>query len=215
MATRGIDVSHHQGIINWSKVPDEYVFMKCTQGTKFFDPKFEANKAGARNEKMVIGYYHFADGTDPIKEAEWFLKKVGDIREGEMLVLDYELNIPSGVAWSLAFLKYVESKVGFKPLLYTYHGTLLKYDWTPVSSQNFGLWAARYGQQEQTPNPKYKPTTGSWPFYAVWQYCSRGKVPGIVGNVDLNTTDMDMDTLKKYGKPKTAECNHKCPKHCV
>lgn len=52
---------------------------------------------------------------------------------------------------------------------------------------------------------EYKePQTGLWSFYAIWQFSSTGKVDGIDGRVDLNTTTMNLETLKKYGKPKTA-----------
>lgn len=175
---------------------------------------YQKNKDGARKAGLLFGSYHFGRATNARKEAEYFVAQAGDIQEGELLVLDYELYTLSDPAtWCLDFLKRVEELVGFKPLLYTYHGILLKYNWKKVSDNNNGLWAARYGLQEQNPNPKYKPATGSWPFYAIWQYCSRGIVPGIVGNVDLNHCDISLETLKKYGKKIT--CTKSCKIHCL
>lgn len=201
---RGIDISHHNGIINWEKVDTDFAIIKCTQGTKFLDPKFQANKNGIQNAKILCGYYHFADAGDPLKEADWFLKNVSDIQEGELVVLDYETYALADPAdWCLRWLTRVEKKLGFKPLLYTYHGLLKKYNWSKVSENGNALWAARYGLQEQKPNLQYQPATGSWKNYTIWQFCSKGKAKGITGNVDLNVVYLSLQDLKKFGKPKS------------
>lgn len=215
---RGIDIARYQGNVDFAKVKKggyEFVIAKCTESVGYKDPFYQKNKDGARSEGLLFGSYHFGRGTNARKEAEYFVSQVGDIQPGELLVLDYELYVLKDPAsWCLDFLKRVEELVGFKPLLYTYHGILNAYNWKKVSDNNNGLWAARYGLQEQNPNPKYKPSTGSWPFLTIWQYCSKGKVPGIVGNVDLNHCDINIDTLRKYGKPGEVTCNKSCPKHC-
>ena len=196
---KGLDISHHQndaGKIDWGKVQGyEFVFVKCTEGTSYVDPKYKENRAAIRSKGLLFGAYHFANGTDAMAEANHFLANVGDLQEGEIVVLDYETKVlKDPAAWSLVWLQRVESKLGFKPMLYTYDAMLRAYDWSKVSNNNNGLWAARYSL--------LSPNTGSWPFWAIWQYSSKGKVPGFTGNVDLNTTKMDLETLKKYGKPK-------------
>lgn len=227
---RGIDISHHQndkGKVDLKTARAagyEFCIVKCTQGTTYKDQFYEKNKKMTREAGMLFGVYHFAGNfnpkdqknypQDPIKEAEQFLKHVGDLLPGEIVVLDFETHVlKDPVGWCSTWLKHVESKLGFRPMLYTYHEFLKKYDWTKVSSANYGLWAARYGLQQQNPNNLFRPATGSWDFFAIWQYCSKGSVPGLIGNIDLNTCDMDMKTLRKYGKPEV-ECNHECPKHC-
>lgn len=204
---KGLDISHHQndaGKIDWGKVTGyEFVFVKCTQGTTYVDPKYRENRNAIRSKGLLFGAYHFADGTDAVAEADHFIRNVGELQEGEIVVLDYETKVLKDPAsWCLEWLQQVERRVGFKPMLYTYDSFLKTYNWSLVSNNNNGLWAARYGMQTQFPNPLFKPSTGSWPFYAIWQYCSKGKVPGFTGNVDLNTTEMDISTLRKYGKPK-------------
>lgn len=215
---RGIDTARYQGTIDYEKVCKsgyEFAIQKCTESVGYKDPTYNKNKNGYRKAGILFGSYHFARGTNARKEAEWFVSQVGDIQPGELLVLDYETYaLKDPASWCLEFCKRVEELVGFKPIIYTYHALLLKYDWRKCSEYNIGLWAARYGLQEQNPNPKYRPATGSWPFYMMWQYCSKGRVPGIVGNVDLNHCDINIDTLKKYGKPGEVTCNHQCPVHC-
>jgi lysozyme len=204
MSTRGIDISHWNPVTNWSSIRKagyEFCFLKATQGTTYLDPTYKERKDKVRSSGMLLGAYHFADATVPVKEADWFLKNVGELKKGEIVVLDYETYKLSDPAdWSRKWLDRVEAKLGFKPLLYTYHGLLKQYNWTKVSGGDFGLWAARYGLQTQWPNPLFKPAKSSWPFYVIWQYCSRGKVPGVTGNTDLNTADASIETLKKYGK---------------
>ena len=214
---RGIDVSHWQGKIDWAKVRAsgiEFAFIKCTQGLKYKDPTYEKNKKEIKENGLIFGAYHFADVNSAEAEAENFCKNVGELRAGDIVILDYESNvIKDPAAWCLRWLTFVEKELGFKPLLYTYDSLLKKYDWTVVSKNDNGLWAARYGLQLQTPNKIFAPSKATWLFVAIWQFCSRGTVPGIYGNVDLNTTDMDAETLKKYGKKKVI-CNHACPVHC-
>lgn len=215
---RGIDIARYQGNIDWAKVRKagyEFAIQKCTEAVGYKDPLYQKNKDGARANGLLFGSYHFGRGGDAKKEADWFISQVGDIRPGELLVLDYEIyTLRDPASWCLDFVKRVEEKTGFKPLIYTYHGLLNTYNWKKCSDYNIGLWAARYGLQQQEPNPNFKPATGSWPFYMMWQYCSKGKVPGIVGSVDLNHCDINIETLKKYGKPGEVICNHQCPKHC-
>ncbi|MFA5696639.1 MAG: glycoside hydrolase family 25 protein, partial [Bacilli bacterium] len=160
--------------------------------------------------------YHFARGGDAIKEADHFVNTVGELRYGEIVVLDYELySIKNPASWCLSWLRRVEERLGFKPLFYTYHAILKTYNWKAVSDNGYPLWAARYGLQQQTPNPKYYPDSGSWPRELIWQYCSKGIVPGIIGDVDLDSCDTIITTLKTYGKKEKPElsCLH-CPIHC-
>lgn len=215
MAIKGCDISRYQGRIAFDKVRKdgiEFAIQKCTQGVDYIDPTYQTNKNGARNNGVLFGSYHFANGGDPIKEAQWFVKCVGDIREGELLALDWEINHANPITWCKKFLDEVSRLVGFKPLLYTNSARLYAHDWSPIINSNYGLWVANYGLNICTTLGR-EPKIGGWQFYALWQYCSRGSVDGIAGNVDMNYTKMDISTLKKYGKTEVA-CTKCCPKHC-
>ena len=58
-AVYGIDVSHHNGSIDWEKVVEnefpriEYVFMKATQGTSFVSPKFKENWSKVSETRFI------------------------------------------------------------------------------------------------------------------------------------------------------------------
>lgn len=209
---KGYDVSHWQGQIDWTKVQADFVICKATQGTTMFDSTFIRNRDECRKRGILFGSYHFANGGDAKSEARYYVEKIGEIKKGELVVLDFEINIPNPSQWCLSFLKEVEKLVGFKPLLYTNEARVKSINWKEVVDGNYGLWVAKYGLN--LPYMGVRPTSGQWPFWAIWQYSSRGKVNFTKAYVDLNYTEMPVETLKKYGKPTVTDtCTH-CLVHC-
>src|SRR5262249_34286320 len=77
--TKGIDVSHYQGTIDWAAVNDGgigFAFMKATEGLTFVDSTFAANWSGAKAHGVVRGAYHFfRPQDDGIQQADFFLSK--------------------------------------------------------------------------------------------------------------------------------------------
>ena len=213
-----VDLSHHQGKVDFDKLKAQgvsAVFIKCTQGTGYKDPMYLEYKSAIRARGMVLGMYHFAgdlqnDGKttiaqDPIKEAEHFLKNIGDILPGDIVILDWEPTICDKLSqpvWVEKFLDYVSSKVGFKPLFYTYESRLLKFDFSSVYKKDYGLWIADYGINDGVPHGT--PVITPWKFFVLHQYTSKasGKQYGVSSlYVDLSQGNITIDTLKKYGKP--------------
>src|SRR5207344_2546016 len=96
-ALPGIDVSHHQGAIDWVQVAGagvRFAFAKATEGRNYVDPQYATNKAGAALSGVAFGAYHFAqpDGTanDAILEADHFVD-VAQLEPGDLVpVLDIE-----------------------------------------------------------------------------------------------------------------------------
>jgi GH25 family lysozyme M1 (1,4-beta-N-acetylmuramidase) len=192
MSIQGCDISHYQGKIDWKKVPLKFAVLKATQGTGYVDPTFYNNRLEARKNDILCGAYHFVDGNDMAAECDHFLSTVGQMVEGEFLALDYEIHLKDPVKWCEAFLDRCYAKTGIRPLIYLNQVTLNGFNWKPCI--NYGLWIARYGAE---------PVLKDFPFIAMHQYASNGKVKGITGNVDMDTAFMSLDTLKKYGKPTT------------
>ena len=59
---KGLDVSHHQGKIDWQTVSEQnfqFVYIKATEGADFKDKRFLENFSGARNYGLQVGAYHF------------------------------------------------------------------------------------------------------------------------------------------------------------
>ena len=194
---KGIDVSHWNKV-NWDKVKIDFVFIKATEGDQFVDPEFE-NNAGVGITK---GFYHFAHGGDPTKEARHFARTV-DGRDGE-LALDWEIHHEDPVKWCAKFLKEVERQTGKRPYIYMNRNTENKYKWGKLTS--YKLWIASYGinNGEIGTPPRLK----NWKEWSIWQYTSRGRIKGVKGNVDLNTTKTNWYSQKnpRWGSQQLGTC---------
>ena len=124
---RGIDVSHHQGDVDWKKVKGSgvaFAFAKATEGETYTDPKFARNWAGMREAGLVRGAYHFGrPGHDPVAQARHFVKAVG-ARSGDLqLALDLEKDDGKSPAevwdWTKRFLAEIKLLTGRPGIIYT------------------------------------------------------------------------------------------------
>lgn len=202
----GNDVSKYQGDINFDTYRNNsnFLIIKSSEGTGYTDPKFSRNQSECRRVGLPLGYYHFARpdlNADPTKEVDWFLKVLGEIREGEMLTLDYEPNWNGdAVGWCKRWLDYAQEKTGTKCLIYLNQNQLKTINWKPISDAGYGLWVAAYTYDPNNNNFE----KGSWQFAAMQQWSNKQKVPGIVGDVDANVFFGTVDTFKKYGYHKSS-----------
>ncbi|QYR10351.1 glycoside hydrolase family 25 protein [Prevotella sp. Rep29] len=196
----GIDISHHQGKIDWSelrnamiaKCPLRFVMIKATEGSGHIDENFQENFYQAREYGFIRGAYHFWSIKTPAREqANYFLSQV-HLEEGDLPpVLDVE-NIPADISVEdfqrevLTWLHVVEDKYHVKPIIYTYY----KFKESYLSDQRFDdypYWIAHY----YVDKVEYK---GKWKF---WQHTDVGRLPGIKGYVDLNIYNGSYYDLKK------------------
>jgi GH25 family lysozyme M1 (1,4-beta-N-acetylmuramidase) len=194
-AIPGIDVSHWQNTIDWSRVAASgvrFAFLKATDDVDYTDPTFLANRAGARANGISVGAYHFArpDATpgDAHREAAHFVKVVRP-RAGDLLpVLDLEtskgLDQAGVTRWARRWLAQVRALTGVTPLVYTspYGWIQRTGDTRLVARDGAPLWIAHWGVSAPTV------PAGDWDGHGwrVWQRTSTGHVPGIAGNVDLD-----------------------------
>jgi GH25 family lysozyme M1 (1,4-beta-N-acetylmuramidase) len=195
-ALPGIDVSNHQGTIDWLSVAasgTRFAFAKATEGRTFVDPMYAANKAGSALSGVVFGAYHFGrpDGTanDAIIEADHFVD-VAQPQPGNLIpVLDIErtgdLSQEQLTQWILAWLGRVTERVGVLPMVYTSpHGWATRTgDTTAVADAGYTqLWVAHWGVSSPTV-PGGNWSGNGWTF---WQYGNCGAIPGIDGCVDVD-----------------------------
>jgi lysozyme len=92
---KGLDVSHWQGNVNWSKVKAnaDFVFVKCSEGSSYVDPNFVSNVKEAAAAGLKVGAYHYATFNDVAsakEQANYFLSKVKGLTLTYPLVLDLE-----------------------------------------------------------------------------------------------------------------------------
>lgn len=201
----GIDVSRYQGTIDWVKVAAagyKFAIIRATVGNYYADPTFEANWDGARAAGLQVGAYHVVRADNTTESQLLKLRGTLDGNDPKLIVLDAEVT-PAGMAqhnierahyWMGRRVREHFFPGSTKPRVWFYSA---KWWWDPnigaqgwVTQDLLGWWFAAYGQNNGQPSWVGPPTSviplGWIALWGCWQYTSRGAVPGIVGNVDLN-----------------------------
>jgi lysozyme len=196
---KGADISKYQGSVNFDqfKTAVDFVIVKSSEGNGYTDPQLSRNQSEARRVGLCLGYYHYCRpdlNNTADAEADWFLKVIGTLKDGEILCLDYEVTFASGVTWCKNFLDHVYDKTGVKPIIYMDQSRMKQFDWSPVVNSGYGLWLAQYDY-----NPDGTPAATDWPFMALRQYSNNSTFAGISGGVDGDVFYGDTATFKKYG----------------
>ncbi len=199
---RGVDVSHHQGEIDWDKLSKEdisFAFIKATEGSKSKDEQFDKNWSEAAATDLRIGAYHFFSLDSPgADQAENFCNTVEAVKDMLPPVVDVEpygnyqdpgqLDKEKMLAELGDFLEGVESYYDLKPIIYTTE------EWLPVLQDEFSdydLWIRNvYGKPD---------TATNWTF---WQYSNRHVLSGCSGTeryIDMNVFYGDEEDFQNYG----------------
>lgn len=187
---QGIDVSHHQGYIDWKTVASDgtvkFAYIKATEGATHQDTRYDYNITAARERGIKVGSYHYFHPDVPVKEqAENFLHITCAYPQDLVPAIDIEEYgglSPQQVCDSIAyFAALLQEQWHARPLLYTHQK--FYNDYLQNSFNEYPLWIARYGFFLFKPHPGLD--DGRTP--AMWQYSNRGRVEGITGRVDLNT----------------------------
>lgn len=200
----GIDVSHHQGKIDWNKVAEagkRFAILKCQYEAQShrIDEQFERNYKKAGENGIARGVYIYiarASMQDPEGDAMSLLSHLAGrpLEYGIWLDLEDKSVEPKGRAY-IKSLAYVYINI-FRAAGY-YVGIYCNRDWylrliDNELKEDMDFWIARYPKNDKgvyNPNSSLKPSV----LQAVaWQYSSKGAVPGIMGNVDL---DVDYDGI--------------------
>lgn len=207
MSLKGIDISRHQGKVNWDAIQSgsDFVILRAGYGGGGIDEQFPRNRDEARNRGMLRQFYFYAypGRSSGRAQAEEFFQRVGALQAGESISLDIEDDpvfgrnlIPSDVQWCLEFLNRCTELFGVKPLIYMNTSTKDRFDWSPVKNADYGLWQANYGSNDG--NPHTEPSPKPWEFNALWQYTSRANMGGI-NPVDANIFNGTKEQFLKYG----------------
>lgn len=186
--THGIDVSHHNGAIDWSTVSNynahhsavKFCFAKATEGIDFVDKRFEENWVGAKENNITLGAYHFYNpGIDPRLQALNFILNVKLTKGDFPPVLDFETDsrnkrrlLKDITTW----VEIVEKHYGVKPIIYTNRYLFNKY--IQSHFDGYPIWISQYNTQSlnniDDEDLKF------------WQYTMKGSVAGVVSDVDFN-----------------------------
>lgn len=190
MALQGIDVSVHQGKIDWEKVKDfgiQFAMIRGGYGKNNIDTYFHDNARACQRLKIPFGIYWFSYALNAEmaqKEADYALALAKQYQVSYPIAYDLEydtvryaaqqgITIGKNLATQMAdaFCGKIKSS-GYIPMLYTnldYYRNMFAIQELP-----YDLW---YAQYDSAPS-----VSG----ISIWQYTAKGSVPGISGFCDRN-----------------------------
>jgi lysozyme len=179
----GIDVSNHQGRIDWIRVSAHdisYAYIKATEGNDFIDKRFRENWAGAQRAGVTRGAYHFFTlCSSGASQAANFLK-----------VLPADANtLPPAVDLEFAACPKRPSNPTFQRELSTFVDTVERATGQEVVIYVMPNFEKRYPIGATVPRDRWerklfrRPPSKDW---TVWQVSAKAKVAGIGEAVDLD-----------------------------
>ena len=178
---RGIDVSAWQGPIDWQAVKNSgvtYAMIRVGNTEYGMDEYFAQNMIGANAAGLRVGVYVYTYATnalEAIQEAQFVLAAVAPFTVSFPIAIDIEdevhkpLSPAQQAEIANAFCATVYN-AGYTPMVYASRNWFL----TRMAPVAWDHWVAQYNDY------------CDYPGYAMWQATSKGSVPGIAGNVDIN-----------------------------
>lgn len=194
----GIDVSAHNGAIDWQKVKAsgvQFVILRAGYGktTSQKDKRFEEYYAGAKAAGIPVGayWYSYAKTVDEAKQEAAVCIEVLKGKQFEFPIWfdqeekdQFATGKENCSAMIRAFCDALEA-AGYWAGLYTSRSILGTHIEDDIKTR-YALWVAEWGSKLN-----YSGTVG------MWQRSSKGSVPGISGDVDLDTAYKDYPSLIK------------------
>ena len=212
---RFVDVSRYQGLIDWAQVAAagyKGAMLKTVSTNRklskradglYIDPTFEDNYKNAKAAGLDVGVYYYTYATsEAMADAELALLR--QALRGKELTLPVAVDVEDNRLGNLdkqsltdltAYALHEVEQMGFYAQLYTYTGYKYELDMARLSSR-WDVWLADY--TGKTPNVTFN--------YNAHQHTSKGAVPGITGNVDLNVTELNYPKIiRKKGLTRLRE----------
>lgn len=181
---KGIDISMHNGTVNFSAVKSSgcnIVIIKATEGVDYVDPCLNQHYNGAKAQGLNIGFYHFmSEKTSPTQQAIDFWNAIKGKQFNVIPTLDIETNNMGRSSKTISdrcieFLQKFKSLSGYNCLIYT--GAYFGRNNLDSRVKKYPGWIAHYGIN--TPMQTGFAVVGH-------QYTETGRVNGVNGNVDMN-----------------------------
>jgi len=186
---KGIDVSHHNPILNWENVMEQnisFAYMKATEGNSHLDRNYEFNYELARKTNIRVGSYHFYTfALSGDEQANHFLK-TAKFNSGDLIpAIDVEHSPANPYSKDKEFtamvireLKVMENRLyehfGVHPVIYTNKDCYKLY-----IKGNFPeniIWMCDLHNEPSKDIENWR----------IWQFSHKGELSGIDGHIDLN-----------------------------
>lgn len=214
----GIDVSEHNGNIDWETVKSrgniDFAMIRAGYGQTAVDKKFHTNAVMCNTLGIPIGVYWFSYAKnipDAEREARACLETIQDYKITYPVAFDFEddsvkvaknvgvfINQQLATKMAVAFLTIIKN-AGYIAVNYSNPSYLNQY-FEPRIREQFPLWLAQW---PANPKPGVRPALDP----VIWQYSSKGKVPGISTDVDLNVSYVDYVSEAKRKEEQASEAD--------
>lgn len=194
----GIDVSRHQGAINWPLVKAmhikdiqiEFAFIKATEGSGYTDLRYLYNWKKSKDVGIMRGAYHYYKPQKNAKSQALHFIHIVKLQHGDLPpVLDFEED--GGFKDEVlldhlkTWLKIVEAHYGMKPIIYV--NTNFYHRYIKGNLDEYPIWIAHYY--------KGRPRLSDQAQWKFWQHHDGGRVDGISEKVDFNVFRGKKDDL--------------------
>ncbi|MDH6354459.1 lysozyme [Dysgonomonas sp. PH5-45] len=202
---RGIDLSHHNPIIDWLAAAEQnisFAYLKATEGVKHEDRNYKYNYKQAKEANIKVGAYHFFSfGASGREQAAHFIR-TAKCGAGDLIpAIDVEhspVNVYSADTTYLLNvtreLRVLESELfehyGVHPIIYTNKDCYKLYVKNVLPDNP--VWICNLHEE---------PSDSDVPNWVIWQFSHKGKLNGVDGDVDLNYFRFSFDDLAKYVLP--------------
>lgn len=197
MTIKGQDWSAYQ-----SSTPNlagaDFAFIKATEGTSYVNPKMNVQAAHARRAGLVLGFYHFVNGSSSMAaQAKYFVEKCDSV-EHDILWLDWE-NSSVSCAEKDQFLHEVKRLRGFSHRVGLYCNLDYWRHRDTTSNAGDALWIAQYGVGAGNPGIDY-----AWKFHqytdnpvdtSVGRFASRAALAAWAGYEVDDDADVPLPTV--------------------
>lgn len=204
-----IDVSHHNGVIDWGAVARAGIalaMIKATEGAGFTDPRFLDNRKGALDAGLMVIPYHFLRAKPMGREQAPFFLNIVKPARGDILMLDWERasdGFPA-LATMIEMGEEIEAATGRAPITYYGYSVIGAADDTlsgwpfmipayPRDSVSGGTYKTLV-----TSAPRMPPGRPADRPYEFHQYTQHGRIAGISGDVDRSIWVGDLASLKEW-----------------
>lgn len=201
---KGIDISNWQKGINVKSINADFIIVKATEGVEYISPDFKRQADDTLSSGKLLGVYHYANGGDPKKEADFFINTIKSYIGKAIIVLDWEAGSnpefgKSDKSWCEKFTNHVIDKTNIKPFIYIQQSSMHKVQ------IGLPLWVAQYADMNQTGYQNNPWNEGSYAC-AIRQYSSCGRISGFNGNLDINKAYISREQWLRYCGEK--QTNH-------
>ena len=162
-----IELSHWQRYVDFARAKEAGIaaaILKASEGVGGVDPRYAERAAAARQAGLLLGAYHFLDGSDGVAQAEHFLATAGADGDcaGLLLALDFEPD-PAGASATpdiaAAAAAHIRDRLGRWPVLYVGRSTLTE---PHELLARCPLWLPEYGDRPVCPP--------GWRQWVLWQH---------------------------------------------